>query len=754
MNNKSSLSGSTAATPAKERGKRAFQAGRFMEAIAHWREIAEPDESLKRALAEAHFRQADALHLAESSLPHLRNALEMMPNDPVYIYWYGVALHKNGRIREALTEYQRAEALPLAQAPGAAQRNPALSLWLAQHHTHASLAWPEPAATPGDPRHATPRMVYDAVARLARNTDDETKKALAQLSEMSPKPLARDVGAHRYAYMGVAHARRGHEALAIENWRLAARALPSHPLVQTNLAAGRLIQIHEALTHQDVTTALKLAAEADAANGTLTAALSGLYFDAALAAAQQSKWGEAAQQLKRVAQSLQEGKANERRPILHNLALLCEMAEDWSAAADTWREVLRMLPRGRRSNSTDGAANDARKWIRRRAIDCYKRADQLSEAIKVLRQSLKQTPEDVDTRLDLVRALYANEQESAAENEAQRLLEKDPNHLETLLQLGEMQLESGRFYASEKNLEHALSVAPNDRRTHTGLAKVLHQQAHHKERQGEYTQAIGLFERAIQHAPEDSGVMLCASRAYAHEEQKDKARELLNRLLTVGKNKPDTYYNIARFWADEQNSSEIDAVIAQAEVNGILNASLLGMIGMEILNIVYPEPPIDILNALFNKYGMSNSLRDSPLMRRPAEPTEPKLRDYAHGLLQRAMQHPSADPQTLQSAFIPLLSICPHEVLPYCQWMTERRPNDANSWVILGCAQALQKHFKEAETAFERARTLAKAAKESVVEEMAREFRRNLYDPEFPDMVRDLFASIGRGTSDVDLDDF
>ena len=753
MTQKLNASGAGFAPSPKERGKRAFQAGRFAEAVAAWREIAEPDETLKRALAEAHFRQAAALQLNEASLSHLRNAIQLMPADPIYAYWHAVALHKSGDVNLALPEYQRAEALNLALAPGAAQRNPGLTLWLAQHDAgRHPIAWPAPDPQSGDPRNATPRMVYDAVVLLTLNTEDGTKQSLARLSEMSPKPLPRDVGAQRYAYMGVAHARRGQQTQAVENWRLAARALLTHRLVQHNLAAGVLAQVHAALANQDPATAQKLASEATVENATLKAALSGLHYSGALVAASQGKWDEAAQQLKHVSQSLQDAKGTERRPILHNLALLHEMAEDWAAAAETWREVLRALPRVKRTTTQESTGNDVRKWVRRRVIDCYKRANQLSQAIKALRQAVKQTPDDVDVRLDLVRALYANEQEQVAENEAERLLEKDPDHLDTLLQLGEMQLESGKFYMAEKNLEHALGIAPNDRRVQTGLAEVLHQYAHNDQRYGQNAQAIAHFERAMQYAPEDSGLLLCASRAYAHGGQNDKALDLIQRLLVVGKGKPETYQNVAHIWAEEENTAAIDAMLARAEADGAVDASLLCLIGIDILDSVYAKPTQGMFSALFSKYGVPNLLGDSQALQRPTQPTQPAMRDYAHGLLHRALQHPNANLETLKLLFIPLLGICPHEALPYWQWLVERLPNDARTAMLFGCAIAMQKNYKEAEASFDRARVLAKAAKDAMTEDLARELRRQLRAPEFPDLMRRMFDEMG--LDDTDLDDF
>lgn len=740
----------------KLRGKRAFHAGRFAEAIDQWNAIPELDETLKRALAEAHFRQAATLHLEVTGLPHLLRATQLLPNDPIYAYWHAVGLHKAKRLEEALVEYQRAESLGLIQSVGVAPRNPSLSIWLARKEAGQNTTWPEPETKLGDPRHATPRMVYDALVQLTRNDDDGTKKAIARLSEMSPKALSREVGALRYAYFGVAHARRGQINLAVENWRLAARAWPTHRLVQHNLTTQVLAEIHAALAQSDRVGAQKRAAETDMADAVLQTHLSGLHYDAALQVAQENRWVEASGRLALIAQALNAAKGADRRPILHNQALLYEMAENWSAAAKTWRELLRALPRGKRAEAESSGGN-ARKWIRRHAIECYKRAGELDEAIKVLRQSAKQTPDDVDTRLDLVRALYANEQVQAAENEAIRLLELNPNHVDTLLQLGEMQMETEQFYMAEKNIRHALSIAPKDRRVRAAMAEVLHQFAHFDERWDRMTEAIDHFEQARQFAPESMELLVCTSRAYADIDQLDKAREIIGLVLVLGKGKPEVYYNAVRVWTHRDNLAEAEAILQQAERDGALDARLLGMIGMDTLDMVYPAPPRDLVSAMMRKFGPEGLMIDSPLFTRPKQPINVEMHDYGHALLRRAMQHPSATGEMLVPAFMPLLSICSHEALPYIEWLSEHLSNDPLNFVLLGCIHASQKNFRAAEMALDRARSLAKAARNVDAEDMARDFRRSLYEPEFAAMIDRLFSIVGQGYDpemDFDDDDF
>ena len=100
-------------TEALERGLREFRAKRYPQAIALWRQIEQPSTGLNAALAEAHFRLGIGLATttrsqSEGVLTHLQYATELAPADPIYAYHFGLALHRIGRVSEAVGQYRRA----------------------------------------------------------------------------------------------------------------------------------------------------------------------------------------------------------------------------------------------------------------------------------------------------------------------------------------------------------------------------------------------------------------------------------------------------------------------------------------------------------------------------------------------------------------------------------------------------------------------------------------------------------------------
>src|SRR4051794_2353215 len=78
------------ATDARQRGLRAFNAGRFDDAIAAWASLAPHDERVRAALAEAHFRRGLAGTTGGGGLGDLRQAAGLIADEPRYHYHLGL----------------------------------------------------------------------------------------------------------------------------------------------------------------------------------------------------------------------------------------------------------------------------------------------------------------------------------------------------------------------------------------------------------------------------------------------------------------------------------------------------------------------------------------------------------------------------------------------------------------------------------------------------------------------------------------
>src|SRR3954451_4383093 len=120
----------------RQRGLRAFQAGRFAEAITAWTPLAARDPEVRVALAEAHFRRALAGTPLTRALEDLRRAIELIPDQPRYRFHLGRYLHQSGDLAAASEQY-RAVLERDSSWVGAAKL---LALATLEQNPHADLA--------------------------------------------------------------------------------------------------------------------------------------------------------------------------------------------------------------------------------------------------------------------------------------------------------------------------------------------------------------------------------------------------------------------------------------------------------------------------------------------------------------------------------------------------------------------------------------------------------------------------------------
>ena len=432
----------------RQDGLRAFKAGQYAAAINTWEKLDLSEVALAAALAEAHFRQAAAAGLGPASLLDLERAAGLVPTDPIYAYYLGLALHKAGRVAETMETYRRAVANGLSRR-GAGRVIALAALELDPHTDLATVPgvsledhrWLEPLANflQGKPLVQQPkslldgiterlkltqasavRMVFDGLMLLA---DRKTPEARQALMSIEGKNLPRSVNTVRWYYIGVGAARAGDMVMAIEAWKHTQRQQPSPVSLHDNLPAVYARQSASQAQAGDWPASAQSALEGLKAlpGDTMLGHLALAALDrAAHHAAQTGDWTAATRQwaeARQVLSSLSGG--GSPRPILHNLALAYEAMAQWEGAAEAWRAMLRTKPR---KKTEEGFSEEHWTWVRKHVIECYKQAGRPDEAIAVFRQALKASPDDADMQLDLVEALLANGQQQTAFSELNKLL--------------------------------------------------------------------------------------------------------------------------------------------------------------------------------------------------------------------------------------------------------------------------------------------------------------------------------------------
>jgi len=746
-----------AATDPRREGLRAFQAGRFADAIAAWSDLSAHDARVAAALAEAHFRRALTLSAGVSRLPDLRRAVELASDDPRYQYHLALALHHAHELPAAIERYRtvlaRDPAWPgagLSLALAALEQDPAVDLAALPGSTPTvrltlapvqALLRGAPVAALGD---GPLERLWQGLSLLGR----DGAAARAVLDDDRPLPSAR-VGTVRQYYQGVAAAAAGAFDVASRRWRRVFAEdsqdleSPRRPWLLDNMSAAalRLLDTPPADAADDLARAtdigpdvLALAATRPALAGVVVRALDRGAYAAAMTGdwAQATRLWESARDIVSASTGL-----GSPRPLLHNLALAYEAQERWLEAAETWRAMLRTRPRRQAAVDTrkarGGAAGDDAvaaapaldtgggegapsaaqwAWVRRHVVECYKRAGQPGEAVAVFRQALKADPDDMEMRLQLVDALLASGQEQAAYNEVWRAARAAPDDDDVQLRLAGLQLERGEGYAAERALRQLLKRSPDHAEARRLLARVFLETGLSLHEAGQYAAAIRAFEEGRDLEPDDYQFPLGLARVAIDQGKRKGVAALLERTLELGAEQPAAYVGALECCTVMDDIDQARAVVARAE-SALPPASPFYVDAGSIVLRVSVAPALP--------YGLA--LPAAP------EAAKPAWEELGAELLERGMARRPDDVRLRASIATELLPVRPALALRYAEEATRLAPDDLPVLILLGMAQGLNERKREAKDTLQRAARQARRQGDAVMAREIELLRRQVDSP-------------------------
>jgi tetratricopeptide (TPR) repeat protein len=760
----------------RQRGLREFHQKRYAAAIVAWEKIAETDELLKKALAEAHFRLSVESKDASISTQHLTQAVELAPGDAIYAYHLGLAFHREGRPDAALEHYKRAVANGLADrtagitiAVAALEVDPKASLQELPGVTDAdrqALApllpllrkqAVEPSAADALRRHlsgATGLLPIGRKLSLACETALQMLNELAMLSSgnaagasqafASVKVVPTELQGIHWNYAGVAAFVAHNMPQSEHAWRESYHANP-YGQAGWNQGALAMQRTQERLQAGDRAGALRLVGESahlasapPAFSVLALTELSRAAREAAVAgdwAAARDHWSTAQTVLSHFDPKTAFGKTASARPILRNLALAYEANGQWQEAAETWRALVRAKPR---KGVAAGYGDEHWAWVRKRVVACYKQAGDLAGGIAMLRQALKASPEDAEVRLDLAQALWSNEQLQAAENELNRLLEKQPRHVEGLRTLSELQLDRGEYFVAQQTMRQALEIEPNNADLRRRMAHVLVTAGAYANDAGNYAAAGNYFVEAATFAPDDYNIPINQARAAFNQRKMSQAKEYLEHALQLGKDNPDAYGQAAVCWLFERKLDEARGIIARAEAAGQASAEMYLTTGMEA--VMQAAPPQDELSALSYMIGLTASSIRPPS--KPSKEQEAAAR-WGHELLERAVNAaagaapgPATNGDMLRFIVAAFIARGLAGGAGYGRRLVELTPDDRHAWYSLGILLGYDREVKEAQNALKKAADLARKQGDKGFASEANTLRRIVSEPTFPTLMR------------------
>ena len=564
----------------RQNGLQAFKRKEYGAAIDTWerayKQRAEPQTAV--ALAEAHFRRGvqhpdgRSAH-TDAALADLQRAFQLKPNDSCYAYHLGLALHRRGRLAEALPLYER-----ISQGENAFKKRAAYPLALAllqqgedpaNHPVWSELseservmlrygASPDQVAAPADDWP----VFWQGVAALRNGRYTEAQHLLQQALEA---PDSAYHAALIHYCLGLIAARDEKWDAARRHWRSAHAGGLSQPYLQSNLSELYHRLAEERLAANDPAGAIAAAQEATRLYPESPASLNELEAQAwqqqGYQAAVANQWEVALDHWQK-ARQLDGGSFR----LAYNLALALEKQEAFEAAGEAWREALRRRPR--RSDHPD-AINDeqvARLW--QRAAEAYQKAGAFDDAIQVYRHAVKWNESNLTVRLALAQSLMINGQLRAAENELGRILELDPKNIPALIQLGEVLSGQENWYQAIRAThlwKQVLQLDPQNQQARHLLADFYVNSAEAALSWAEVDRAIENYQQALQYRPNDQAIVAALGSCFLFTEDAEIADNYISQAIERDPTNLHVYEPVLRAWLELEEPEEAERVLAQME---------------------------------------------------------------------------------------------------------------------------------------------------------------------------------------------
>ncbi len=698
---------------------------------------------MRLALAEAHFRRALIVKDPSQQQAELARAVELSPGEGRYWYHLGLARHRADQLAEAIAAYTHAteagfsrSASGFARGLAEIERDPHIDLEGLHGLSPADRAalLPIAALLRGDPQamldsrpgnwldHLKEQLAADPASALWRGlallATGQTTQALETLTPAGHS-LKGGAEAARALYHGLAAAAMGNLDAALAEWTAAAARTPT-PRLQAAVASAHLRQARAAFEAEQWTAVLTAAqAVRKAAPDQSSLVMVCLVADNRLAgeAATRGDWSAAIRHWQDMRASLDNHpELGPITPILHNLAIAYERLEQWEAAAGGWSALLSKLPRRptkklHTSLHLPLPVSELRAWLRRRVLECYKRAGRPDQAITHYRSAIKANPDDLDLRLELAGALIANEQIVAGRNELQRILSKDPRHLEARVRLAELHLQRDEFYAAEQQLRAALEIDPQHTPARRGLVEILSERGHEHFNVAYYAQAKKIYEEALQYVPDDAQLLVWLGNTELAMAHVTAARQRFDAALATGD--LHTFISVFGCWAERGNMAEARQILKRAEAAGVASPHFYVDIAGECFkNARRLFPPGAFLGP-----SAAKAAADNPWER------------LGHESLQKAESADGASVETLRHVIAVLGTAQPDLALEYAHRLARLTPDDPVALMQLAVLQGLIGQTKAAKDALHKAAWLARKQGNSSVLREIEEIRPMINSP-------------------------
>jgi tetratricopeptide (TPR) repeat protein len=495
----------------------------------------------KQIVAEAHFRAAAATVDPAERLHHLDAAIAQTPDDARLHYHRAFALSRLGQMSAASAaldtvakldpQRENLEYLRATLRIGAGETPAVDGLSADAANTVRLVATmvngAKPPALQTALQEAPSQPIQPHLWRALAQMQADTAAAPLELLENALADSAEGVRPLVHYYWGVAAMRQKDAEGAHEAWRQAAQQVHTPWLLEnvSGAARARLSQWGQEGRWQAVIDAYQKSPAAVEQDAVLGEVLGIAHVHLGFDAAQQGDWPTAARHWRRASDYIGS------RHLAQNLALAEEALDQWTAAAEAWRAMVRRRPRKETHPDYLTDAQVAAIWGH--AADCYVHDENIAESITCLKNAIKYDEKNVELRTKLVANLVYEGSVDAAENELQRILTIDADYIPALMQLGV--LYSGRWDRKPMPIwRRVLKLDPQHREARDALAQAYIEEAHRGSPQSYFLPpgkatafTIKTLQKGLEELPGHPALLLELGHAYGDNHKEADARAVL-----------------------------------------------------------------------------------------------------------------------------------------------------------------------------------------------------------------------------------
>lgn len=605
-----------------DQGLAAFRQSDYNRAIQAWEQARKkPDSSnkLPAALAEAYFRRAVS-EGASQNINDLRQATQLAPAESRYHYHLALAQHRLGLMDEAEPIYRQLlagsppferAAEPLAQLlvaqKKALNQDPVWEHLDEAARNRLSVAEAIIKKKAGSTLNrliveSSLEPIWQGLALLAAGECAQARQSLqAGLDKLPKTPRA---AAHYY--LGVLAAQENQLEQALDHWRIArSNGLNSRPL-RDNLAALLYQQALAEWQAGRLAQALELFEQFGDLRGSRIKQ-SDLYrqlnLELGYAASKKGNWQQALEHWQEA-----EKAGDDSRQLLMNLALGYQRVEEHYEAAERWRTLLRRRPR--KADHPDALSDDQVARIWQNVAENYAMAGYYEEAITTYKNSIKWAPHNLNLRLKLVEAYQTEGRWQAAINELQRILDKNPDHIQALIMLAETYSEDYWTYRQAHALwQRVLKLEPQNPIARQQLAHLYEKQGSFSAQWGQLRDAIKIYKEGLALVPDSQRLCTVIGGTYADLNDFKQARQYFEKALAINPNDLQTLFTIFMVWLDHDSDPDLQRTFERIKaVPGTIPGSFFLSLVDRCIEVDYFEQAGALLEYAESRYSASEDV--------------------------------------------------------------------------------------------------------------------------------------------------